>query len=145
MIYLLFTRQRRFFSRWIQRFTWSRWSHLAIVYEDEAISAMGFKGVVKVPLESYAKGYSETLLQRIDCENPEAIWAAANEQLGKGFDYLSLLGIFFRRDWQKESRWNCTELCAWACQKGGTPLVRAEHFNRLVPQHLLMSVRLRDG
>ena len=53
-------------------------------------------------------------------------------------DVTAIVGLGLHRDWQEDDRWFCSELVAWAFEKAGEPLFRAEVLRRVTPQHLWM-------
>lgn len=137
-ISLLFTRQSDLLSRAIRTFTWSRWSHVALIDGYGAIEATPPDGVVVNDTEVVLMRSSEFELVELPCSNPEAVRAAAASQVGKPYDYTALMGLALRRDWQEEDAWFCSELIAWAFEQAGEPLFRAECLRRVTPQHLWM-------
>lgn len=92
---------------------WGRWSHCGIVSErNTVIEALAFKGVVETPVDDFFERYEagRTAIVSIKCAEPEVglLWAKA--QIGKGYDYLAVLGSAIRESWQEPDRWMCSEL-----------------------------------
>lgn len=137
-ISLLFCNSPDFVSRAIRVFTWSRWSHVALIDGYCAIEALPGEGVIMTETQDVLLRSREFELVELPCRNPEAVRAAAASQVGKPYDYTALLGLALRRNWQEEDAWFCSELIAWAFEQAGEPLYRAECLRRVTPQHLWM-------
>lgn len=136
---VLFSRRRLPGSLAIRLVTWSQWSHVEIIDGDQVIGANMVGGVSLTPLRERLEVSSRVALVDFPCADPAAVIAAARSQLGKGYDYLGLLGILARqRNWQSTEDWFCSELVAWAFAEAGYPLFRVELGSRIVPQHLWM-------
>lgn len=135
---LLFTRPPGLLGAAIRAFTWSRWSHVALIDGYEAIEARAPDGVIVTETEQLLLRDQVFELVELPCRNPEAVRAAAASQFGKPYDYTALLGLALRRDWQEEDAWFCSELIAWAFEQSGEPLFRRECLRRVTPQHLWM-------
>lgn len=125
-------------SKLIRLFTWSEWSHVAIVDGDVIIEATGGKGVIATPLLQAQQDAKLWRLEEYPCLDADAIIAAARSQIGKPYDRTAILGILFSRDWQEDDSWFCSELVAYSFQKGGRKLFRRDTLNRITPEHLWM-------
>lgn len=137
MIRVLFVRHRSLASLAIRLFTFGRWSHVALLTDTgTVIDATAKHGVAERSLEDVlynASDYDVAVLSF--CAPHEALsWARA--QIGKKYDWLALVGFYFRSDMQDQSRWFCSELVANAITVGGEPLFRADAASRITPQHL---------
>lgn len=137
-ISLLFCNADDALSRAIRAFTWSRWSHVALIDGYCAIEALAPDGVTVNDTEVVLMRSSEFELVELPCRNPEAVRAAAASQVGRPYDWSAVLGIALRRDWQQDDAWFCSELIAWAFAQAGEPLFRADCLRRVTPQHLWM-------
>lgn len=135
---LLFCNARDPLSLAIRAFTWSRWSHVAIIDGYNAIEALAPDGVTMTETQEVLLRSREFELVELPCRNPQAVREAASSQVGKPYDYTALLGLALRRNWQAEDAWFCSELIAWAFMQAGEPLFRAECLRRVTPQHLWM-------
>lgn len=139
VVRVLFSRRALPGSVGIRVVTWSQWSHVEILDGDELIGANMFRGVSITPLRERLEVSSLVAVVDFPCADPAAVIAAARSQLGKGYDFLGLLGILTRqRNWQNTEDWFCSELVAWAFAEAGCPLFRVELGSRIVPQHLWM-------
>lgn len=135
---LLFCNARDPLSLAIRAFTWSRWSHVALIDGYAAIEAMAPDGVTMTETERILMRSREFELVDLPCRNPEAVRAAAVSQFGKPYDYTAMMGLALRRNWQADDAWFCSELIAWAFAQAGEPLFRADCLRRVTPQHLWM-------
>lgn len=136
-IRLLFSTSRHPMSAVIRACTWSKWSHVALFAGPCIIEAVP-AGVRKVPaIEAMERAKRATVIE-LPCRNPQAVIAAAELQLGKPYDFTAVIGLGLHRDWQEDDAWFCSELVAWAFEKAGEPLFRAEVLRRVTPQHLWM-------
>ena len=139
-LYLAFSYNNKSIISWLVKvFTWSKYSHVALVDPKTtwAIEADNTHGVQYRLLSSFFK-FSPPEIRRIRHKNPEGVIAAAKSQIGKRYDYGFVFGWFFRRKWQDQEKWACSELIAWAAEKAGQPIFVHERMNRIVPEHLFM-------
>lgn len=111
---------------------WSPWSHCALVDGDTVIEAAAFHGVRERPLRDFMADATKAAVLALPGD-PGAVIAAARSQLGKPYDWLGVAGIGFRRRWQDEDAWFCSELVAWAFEAAGAPLFRTGYW-RVTPQ-----------
>lgn len=137
-ISLLFSTSGHPMSAAIRLGTWSDWSHVAIIDGDEVIEATAPAGVRRFPVVQAINHAKRGAVVELPCRDPRAVIAAAESQLGKPYDFTAIVGLGLHRDWQEDDRWFCSELVAWAFEKAGEPLFRAEVLRRVTPQHLWM-------
>lgn len=135
---VLFSTTRLPLSVAIRTFTWSRWSHVAVVDGDSVIEAVALHGVRRAPLADALSRSADFAIADLPARDPQAVIDAAASQIGKPYDYSALAGLALRRDWQSDDAWFCSELVAWAFDATGQPLVRPEFRRRVYPQHLWM-------
>lgn len=134
---ILFCRSSSLGSRIVRAFTWSRWSHCALVHEAMVVEAIWPK-VRTSPVAALMLAYPDWALVDLPCRFPDLAWAAALSQMGKPYDWRALVGVLFHRDWAASGAWFCSELVAWAFAQGGSPIFRPEALNRVTPQDLWM-------
>lgn len=134
---LVFCTSQRVGSRLIRAFTWSDWSHVALVDGGEVIEAV-WPEVRAAPLNELLANHAAHAFVDMRCAAPGEVIRAARSQVGKPYDVTALIGMLARRDWQEESGWFCSELVAWAFEQAGTPLFRRNAIHRVTPQHLWM-------
>lgn len=135
---LLFSTTNSPFSWLIRLLTWSRWSHVSIIDGDEIIQAHALQGVVAASYQEAIEAASACEMVRIPCPDPGRVIAAARSQIGKGYDWAALFGFLFRRDWQDDAKWFCSELVAWSFQQAGCLLFRPDRIRRVTPEHIFM-------
>lgn len=89
-----------------------RWSHGAIVLPSMVyvVDSRAFHGVQQRALDDFAQGYPVFNALDFEVPDPETGYAWLDQQVGKGYDYLAILGRLARRGWQEDSRWHCWEL-----------------------------------
>lgn len=134
---VVFTRQHHIASVLLRTALWSRWSHCALVDGDEIIEASALHGVRARPLADLLADSSEYEVVEIPARDPEAVLGAARTQLRKPYDWWGVLGFAFRRRWQEDDAWFCSELVAGAFDRGGSPLVRVDAW-RITPRDLYL-------
>lgn len=133
MVRLYFRRSQSAGSRLIRFFTWSKWSHVAIEDGDHVIESVWPGGVVRTPLSEWKKAGEWASSSLV---GEQLIVDLAASQVGKPYDLTAIFGILFQRDWQVTDHWFCSELIAWAFDRAGTPIFRAEALGRITPEHL---------
>ena len=147
-IKLIFSSRKGWLSKIVRMVTWSDYSHVdMIIGHDHVIGASHTEGVTESSL-AYRKSVSNKWLiaevHTLSVEDDENLFRAMKSQVGKPYDYTGVLGFLFHRDWQKEERWFCSELIAWAFSKVGTRILAdSVRKSRVSPEHLLMSPMLK--
>ena len=140
---------RSFPSRVIRVFNWSDYSHAAWVDDDddsviEAWQKGGVSHVANISI-NHTPG-TDVDLFAVTGETPE-IRAAVREllrsQVGKGYDFLGILGFVCRAPiLQRRSKWFCSELIAEAYSYAGHQLIRLPSY-KIYPGMLAASPMLR--
>lgn len=136
MTRVIFTRNHTPGSILLRTFLWSPWSHCAIVDGEEVIEAAAFGGVRARPLADMLADATKMAILTLPGD-PQAVIAAARSQIGKPYDWQGVAGIGFRRRWQDDDAWFCSELVAWAFEAGGHPLFRTQPW-RITPRDLYL-------
>lgn len=126
----------------IRGVTWSDWSHVALLLDDDSVVEATWPAVQRVPLEEILAKHTHHAIVEFPGDNQ--VVNAALSQIGKPYDLTALFGILSHRDWQEQDKWFCSELIAWAFDKGGFPLFRKEAMHRVTPQHLWMLASGKD-
>lgn len=134
---LLFCTSKKPGSLLIRAFTWSSWSHVALVDGDEVIEAV-WPRVRVAPLQLVLTRHSAYAFVDLPARSADRIVKAARAQVGKPYDWTALVGMVVRRDWQEGDSWFCSELVAWSLAQGGSPLFRPDVMHRVTPEHLWM-------
>ena len=106
----------------IRLFTLSKWNHVAIEHKGNVIDSTFKAGVAVTSKEKFLKKYPVHAIRKINGVNEEVSWKFLKAQLGKGYDYKAIVALPFREDWQRDSKWFCSELAAAAIIKGGRKL-----------------------
>lgn len=128
------------FSYGVRLVTWCHWSHAGIIMDDDRVIESTFMhhGVKIDTLNNFKSRAKDWMIIEIDVADREAILKAAVKQLDKPYDWTALFGILFRnRDWQEDDMWFCFELVAFACQEGGTPIVKPPRIHRVTGPDIL--------
>lgn len=125
------------FSSIVKLFTFSRWSHVVISFDENTyIDSIFIDGVrlynKKFFLDNYKK-YQEISVLLSEYETAREF---ALNQVSKKYDWKAIIGyIFYRRKWQDESKWFCSELAATILERGGRKIFRAD-LSRITPYQL---------
>lgn len=122
---------------WITR---SRYTHVALLspggdYVLEATGAHDPMGVRISPTWLWQSRHPGFVARAADGD-ADQVWRIAATHDGAGYDWSYLWGWLFRRNWQRQDRWVCHELIAWACAEAGTPLLDMTDAHFLTPDHL---------
>lgn len=136
---VIFTRRRHPGSLLLRAFLWSAWSHCALIDGEHIIEAAATGGVKFRPLAELQAESSHWTIVDIPAADPSAVLQAALAQVGRGYDWLGVLGIGFRRRWQDDDRWFCSELIAYAFEVAGSPLFRGTPW-RITPRDLFLPI-----
>ncbi len=145
-VYIVFTTLNHWISRLICWFTRGKWSHVELFLPEHnnLIGAMPGKGVIIRKFSNIAKSiYRVSMVEVYSTEIQSAIIKKAKEQLGKPYDWAAIFGFVFRRDWQKQKKWFCSELVAYAFNKGGIPLLDGK-ASLVSPRDVDMSPIVKD-
>ena len=140
MIRVIFTRRHHIGSIVLRAFLWSKWSHCALIDGDEVIEAAAPDGVRVRPLADLMAESSLYSIIAFPCRDPAAVIAVARAQVGAPYDWGGVVGIGFRRRWQDDDAWFCSELIAYAFARAGSPLVRTDDW-RVTPRDLYIPMR----
>jgi uncharacterized protein YycO len=133
-----FLRDHSIGSRFIQWQTWGKWSHIDVATPGGWIGAL-FRGGVQVrPLNTVGVDQLMCTVEVTDAQGA-AIIAFLVAQIGKPYDWRSLLGFLVRRDWREPDSWFCSELVVAAFEAGGVKLLRTDDVERISPSTLALS------
>jgi hypothetical protein len=154
MIFVLNYQGKSFVSRVIEAVTWSTYSHTALCTEDlQTIEAWeGHGGVVSTSPSPWSNHKQYTPISvyayfDIHPKQQQRIWEYAIKELGKDYDYRSILGFLplLRHWWKdKEDAWFCSHLVAHASKKGGCPLFSPQTpLYKITPGMIDYSPRLK--
>lgn len=144
-IYLRFSKAKTFASWLVSTWTGQWPSHCEFVVDHGKYLGSDIDtGVAYVDDEYYKDvefSRDEYYKIMVTASEKEAIMMHAESMLGKEYDTWALIGNMFRRNWQETKKWFCSELIAYAFDKGGRLLIR-DRTNRVTPGDLLLSTLL---
>ena len=121
---LIFGASRMPGSLLLQFFTFSRWSHVGIVYGDFVIEAR-FPRVRMTTVAEFQAHYPRWEFAELPCADEGAAEAFARSRIGRLYDLGGLLAFPFQnRAWETSSRDFCSALPILPAGGAGTPYVR---------------------
>lgn len=130
---LIFGASHRPGSLLLQAFTFSRWSHVGMVYGEEVIEAR-FPRVRVTTVAEFQAHYPRWEFAALPCKDEAAAETYARSRVGRLYDLGGLLAFPFQnRDWESSSRDFCSELPIRAAAAGGTRYVREGSLGRITP------------
>lgn len=136
---LLFTRRHHIGSWLIRAVTWSEYSHVDLILDDtQLIGAIAGDGVVLNKVNERLAISSKAVVMHVPVSDIPASEAFAIGQLGKQYDWLGVIGIGLKRNWQEDDKWSCAELVASILAAGGQRPFDSKFYHRITPQQLLM-------
>lgn len=117
----------------LQAFTFSRWSHVGMVYGEEVIEAR-FPRVRVTTVAEFQAHYPRWEFAELPCADEAVAEAYARSRVGRLYDIGGLLAFPFQnRDFESSSRDFCSELPIRAAAAGGTRYVREQSLSRVTP------------
>lgn len=119
---IIYCKSNSIAGRLIRLFTFSKWNHVAIEYNGQVIDSTARHGVSMSSLNDFIVRYDETYTEAIRGVNEFTVWSFLKSQLGKGYDFRAIVALPFRKPWQDDTRWFCSELVAAALIRGGKKL-----------------------
>jgi uncharacterized protein YycO len=135
MIKLFFSKSNSIACKCIRFFTWSEYSHVGFILPDDMILDTTLKTKVAIrPFKDLEKTEKTIIIREYQDINENVI-EIAKAQIGKKYDWSAVVGIPFRRNWQDDDKWFCSELVAWSCLKAETPIINKDCW-RITPQDL---------
>mgnify|MGYP000863110273 FL=1 len=130
---VMYSRSNTIGSWLIRLCTFSKWSHVAVLIDEFSIIDSTAKyGGVKITSKEVFKSTYEFEVYDIELPDEEAAISFLFSQIGKKYDWTSIFGMIFQRNWQEDDRWFCSELLEAACVKGGKQRFRDEVY-RITP------------
>lgn len=134
---VVFSRRHHIGTIILRGFLWSKWSHCAIIDGAEVIEAAAPDGVRARPLSALVNESSKFEIIDFPARDPQAIIDFARAQIGTPYDWSGVFGIGFRRRWQTDDAWFCSELIAAAFDQAGERLFRTDAW-RITPRDLYL-------
>lgn len=118
---------------------WDQWTHCGIVTPERTlIHATRGRGVVEDPLHEFLAEHQAHDIVKVDTPHPDVGVAFAREQLGRGYDWLSILEFVVREPLQERDRWQCVELVEAALYHAGVRRWRNRPWHRVTVQQSYM-------
>lgn len=135
---------KSFISRAIKFATWGKYSHTAIILDDnyivEAWQGSNSVRVIKSLSDGHKPGTPVDIYSaRMGSEQERIFRAFVEAQVGKKYDFWGIAGFLRRKDLQRGESWFCSELFAAGCEKAGITL-----FNNLRPSQTSPSMITRS-
>jgi uncharacterized protein YycO len=122
-------------SGWLIRlFTFSQWNHVAIQVGGVVFDATGRYGVRTWSAHDFKSHYDRVESIGVEIDE-QATTAFLKSQLGKPYDFMALVAMPFRSDWQSRDKWFCSELVTAALKAGGCKFDRLP-AHRVTPRDL---------
>lgn len=138
--FILFSTTNLIGSAAIRVFTWSRFSHVDWILSgtSKIIGATLTDGVAVSSVWDRLDESKRAELYSFSCGADGEAWIKSQE--GRPYDWSAIFGLVFRRDWQQDTDWFCSELVARASLEGRNPLINPlNRMNRVTPRDLLLS------
>ena len=133
---IIFTRSNKIGSLIIRLFTWSDWSHCAVIDGDNVVESVMPDGV-RVSSLSVLKASSSTWeIKTYPVKDSKVFVSYAKSQLGKKYDYLGAIGIAFRIKSEKKHRWFCSEFLAHCALQCGSSWFEDDSLHKITPQNI---------
>ncbi len=132
-------------SSLIKFHTFSPWTHVEFYTPYGYLGARLSGGVAVRPYDYDAGGFDHEEFRSIELppDVEEALWKWAFAQVGKPYDWQSIIGMIVRRDWRDESAWFCSEMVTAAFDAVGHPILRVhEDVYRITPRDVGLSMEL---
>lgn len=140
VIKLVFSAKRTLGSYLIRLATWSSWSHVSYLDDNDYVTeSIGAHGVRRVTLnEALEDCHKFAIVSFRNCDRiqKEMFEGYLRSQLGKKYDFLALFGIALNRKWQDDDKWICSELIAYALKSVGISLFRSDEMIKITQQDL---------
>lgn len=138
-IKLMFSNSNTIGAALIRAVTWSDFSHVVTLIDDDTIIHADFHGVRIEPIKDLQNRSKSWMIVEFSCDNPKAVIDAMKTQLGKPYDFSGIFGIVLRDvELQDDSKWWCSELPEFGFEKAGEPKFSTTFIHRITPQHWLM-------
>ena len=140
-----FCRSETIAGKVIRLMTMGKWNHVGIEVNDIVYDADAGRGVTTASLDIFLARYTEAEAVDVAVPKAEAFISFLKSQIGKPYDYLAILAFPFRRDWQREEAWFCSEYAAKAALVGGVlPALRLPR-HKVTPDQLFFALPLNKG
>ena len=130
---VIYARNNTIGSWLIRLFTFSKWSHVAVLLDEFSIIDSTARYGVRVSDYSDFKRNHIYEILNIDLPNESAALDFLFKQVGKGYDWSAIFSIILQRNWQEDDKWFCAEIFEAAAVAGEKQRFRDEVY-RITPQ-----------
>lgn len=141
---IVFARRNTLGSWLLRFFTWSPYSHVGAIFEDNhgapllVVHSTSPEGVHVTEWDKFSEQYNVCEVCEVSVPNEDAAFDFLQSQIGKPYDWSAILGFIFRAsDWERDDAWFCNELVEAALVAGGKRRFR-ESLARITPRHSWM-------
>lgn len=143
-VQIMFSTQTDWVSRLIRFFTWSMFSHVDVILPpgQMLIGATASSGVRVIDIKKQKRKASKWSIYEFECIDEKMFYHLVSSEGAKPYDFNGIIGMLFRKNWQRDDRWFCSELVAWASAKAGCPILTGQ-YHRITPGALLKSPILK--
>ena len=130
---VIFGRNNLPFSWIIRLFTWSRWSHCGVIDSTgvNVIEATAKHGVAVSTLSGFKHRYKKHAIVELPVLNGVDAHSLLRQEIGKSYDWLAIISLVVKRDWEQPDKWFCSELIAHAIG-----IFRRDRVGRITPEDL---------
>lgn len=133
----------------IRLWTWSQCSHCEFEFSDGMIivPAMEYGSTIAARNRNYTWEYVYDVPVTVEQEQALRQWA--EDQIGKPYDYTALapLNVLIprkKKNWRDDTRWMCSEFCAYGLELVGINFFSDNH-KKITPGDLHKAYRSRYG
>lgn len=119
---IIYCKSNTLAGKLIRLFTFSQWNHVAIECNGIVIDSTAKKGVAAYVKSDFLRKYDDVRIEKLTGVSEAQSWLFLKSQVGKGYDFRAIVALPFRKSWQDDTRWFCSELVAAALIKGGRKL-----------------------
>lgn len=138
-IRMMFTNSNTIGAALIRAVTWSDFSHVVTLIDNDTIIHADFHGVRIEPIIELQNRSKSWMIVEYVCKDSDAVINAMKTQLGKPYDFSGVFGIILRDiDLQDDSKWWCSELPVYGFEVANDPKFATTFATRITPQHWLM-------
>lgn len=108
---VIFCRSRKIGSVLIRLFTFSKWSHVALILPDGRVLEAVYPKVRLTTVEEVISTHDAFEIRSLDIEPEMVEWGL--RQVGKPYDIWGLFAVLMPyRKWMQDGKWFCSELLA---------------------------------
>lgn len=126
-----------FVSRFIRWFTWSEYSHVAILFNSDGMVYESWDGVGVIKSFRWELGKSHTSGTQVDIydfnqpltdDEARQMREYAESQVGRKYDRMAILGFLLRKKLQSKDRLFCSEYVLDICRAAKRHILRQNDY-----------------